>query len=235
MRGRYKMTIKGLQKLTLLDYPGTLAATVFLGGCSFRCPFCHNASLVLGRGSESVTEEELLSFLKRRQGVLEGVCITGGEPTVHKGLRELIIKIRELGYKIKLDTNGYQPEVLIELCESGLVDYVAMDIKAPRDNYQRVSGLFSLDISKIEGSVNYLINNFPAHEFRTTVVRELHTAEDIIEISRWLKGESRYYIQSFIDSGDILEGGLSAYPKDELEAMLLAVRENLPNAELRGI
>lgn len=229
------MTIKGLQKLTLLDYPGTLAATVFLGGCSFRCPFCHNASLVLGTCGESITEDELLSFLKRRQGMLEGVCITGGEPTIHKELPELITKIRELGYKIKLDTNGYQPEVLISLCEEGLVDYVAMDIKTSRENYGKVSGLSSLDISKIERSVDYLINNFPEHEFRTTVVRELHSTNDITRISRWLAGESRYYIQSFTDSGDILEGGLSAYSREELEAMLKAVRGNLPRAELRGI
>ncbi len=235
MRGRYKMTIKGLQKLTLLDYPGVLAATVFLGGCSFRCPFCHNASLVLGTGGEDIGEDELLSFLRKRIGILEGVCITGGEPTIHKELPGLLTKIRELGYKIKLDTNGYQPEVLISLCEGGLVDYVAMDIKSSRENYGKVGGLASLDISKIERSVNYLINNFPAHEFRTTVVRELHTAEDIILISKWLRGESRYYIQSFKDSGDILEGGLSAYSRDELEAMLKVVRENLPNAELRGI
>ena len=228
------MTIKGIQRLTLLDYPGKLAATVFLGGCSFRCPFCHNASLVNGKG-ESICEEELFSFLKLRRGVLEGVCITGGEPTIHKELRELIIKIRELGYKIKLDTNGYQPEVLIELSESGLVDYVAMDIKASRENYKKVSGLPSLDISKIERSVSYLKSSFPMHEFRTTVVRELHTTDDLLDISSWLEGESRYYIQSFIDSGDILEDGLSAYTRDELTGMLELVKKKLPNAELRGI
>lgn len=229
------MTIKGLQRLTLLDYPGTLAATVFLGGCSFRCPFCHNASLVLGTGGESITEDELLSFLKRRQGMLEGVCITGGEPTIHKGLRELIIKIRELGYRIKLDTNGYQPDVLISLCESGLVDYVAMDIKASKENYKRISGLSSLDISRIERSKDFLINKFPEHEFRTTVVRELHTIDDLRAISLWLGGCSRYYLQSFINSGDILESGLSAYSREELEEMLKAVKENVPNTELRGI
>lgn len=229
------MTIKGLQKLTLLDFPGRIAATVFLGGCSFRCPFCHNASLVLGRGGEDITEGELLAFLKKRQGVLEGVCITGGEPTLHKELPELLAKIRELGYKIKLDTNGYQPEALISLCERGLVDYVAMDIKASKDNYKRVSGIDSLDISKIERSVYYLINNFPAHEFRTTVVRELHTPSDIVEISKWLAGESRYFIQSFIDSGDILEDGLSAYSREELDAIFTEVKKNLPNAALRGI
>lgn len=229
------MIIKGLQKLTLLDFPGTLAATVFLGGCSFRCPFCHNASLVLGRGGEDISEDELLAFLKKRQGVLEGVCITGGEPTLHKELPKLIRKIRELGYKVKLDTNGYQPEALISLCDSGLVDYVAMDIKASKENYKRVSGIDSFDISKIERSIDYLINNFPAHEFRTTVVRELHTPSDIVAISEWLKGGSRYYIQSFIDSGDILEDGLSAYSREELDAIFAEVKINLPNASLRGI
>ena len=231
------MSIQGLQKLTLLDFPGQVACTVFLGGCNFRCPFCHNASLVLepGQGPE-ITQEELLAFLKKRQGVLDGVCVTGGEPLLWPALPELLQKIKALGYQVKLDTNGSRPELLRQLVQEGLVDYVAMDIKAGPQNYAHVAGVPGFDLTPIEQSVAFLKSGVVKHEFRTTVVAPLHTSRDFGEIGHWLQGEERYFLQGFVDSGALMQNvGLAAYTKEEMEEFLELVQKNIPHAALRGI
>lgn len=199
------MIIQGLQKLTVLDFPGQVACIVFTAGCSFRCPFCHNATLVKAEG-DNISEEEVLAYLKKRHGILDGVVITGGEPTIQKDLKEFIIKIKNLGYKVKLDTNGYHPEVLEDLLNDGLVDYVAMDIKNSKDKYAVTVGLQNIDILRIERSVELLKNCNIPYEFRTTTMEELHSEEDIKSIAEWLKGAKKYFLQSFKDSGDILCG-----------------------------
>ena len=228
------MKIKGLQKLTLLDYPGRLAATVFLGGCNMRCPFCHNASLVVRPDDTEITESELLAFLESRRGKLSGVCITGGEPTLNRELPSFIAKIRALGYAVKLDTNGTNPDMLEELVKNGLVDYVAMDIKTSIENYARVSGVPGIDISKIERSIDFLLSGAVPYEFRTTVVRELHTRADLEAVGRRIEGARAYFLQPFKDSGDIIEDGFSSYSEAEFSALLEAVKVYIPNAQIRG-
>lgn len=199
------MKIQGLQKLTVLDFPSQVACIVFTAGCSFRCPFCHNATLVNATGEE-ISEEEVLGYLKKRQGILDGVVITGGEPTIQKDLKEFIKKIKALGYKVKLDTNGYHPDVLEDLLSDGLLDYVAMDIKNSKSRYPVTVGLQNIDLSRIERSVELLKNGNAPYEFRTTTMEEFHTEKDFEEIGEWLKGAKKFFIQSFKDSGDILCG-----------------------------
>ena len=228
------MKIKGLQKLTLLDYPGRLAATVFLGGCNMRCPFCHNASLVVRPDNTEITEDELFAFLESRRGKLSGVCVTGGEPTLNRELPSFISKIRALGYSVKLDTNGTHPEMLESLIRDGLVDYVAMDIKTSIENYGRVSGIPDIDTSKIERSIDLLLSGTVPYEFRTTVVRELHTASDFEAIGRRIEGARAYFLQSFKDSGDLIEDGFSSYSEAEIQSLLDIVKVYIPNAQIRG-
>ena len=229
------MKIYGLERLTLLDYPGKMASTVFLGGCNFRCPFCHNASLITGKVPEEIPEEAFFAHLVRRRGILGGVCITGGEPTLHPELPEFISKIKALGYSVKLDTNGYRPDVLRALIESGLIDYVAMDIKNCSQRYAETVGLPDLDYGKIAESRDLLLSGVVPYEFRTTVVRELHTPSDLELLAREIEGAERYFIQCFTDSGDVLAAGLSAYSEAELKEMLRVVRKYVKNAELRGV
>lgn len=230
------MDIQGLQKVTLLDFPGRVACTVFLAGCNFRCPFCHNASLVThvdpGR---NIPEEEVISFLKKRRGVLDGVCITGGEPLLAAGLDRFIREIKDMGYEVKLDTNGSNTERLKTLAGAGMIDYVAMDIKNAPNKYASTIGIDGYDMSNIFRSVEYLMSGTVPFEFRTTVVREFHKREDFEEIGRWLKGAPRYYLQGFVDSGDLIQPGLRAYTKDIMEQALKIVRKYVPWAELRGI
>lgn len=228
------MIIKGLQKLTLLDYPGRLAATVFLGGCNFRCPFCHNASLVLGRGGENITEEELYAFLESRRGKLSGVCVTGGEPTLYSGLPTFINNIKSLGYSVKLDTNGTNPALLRSLVERGLIDYVAMDIKNSLELYPLTAGARGLDIAPIRESVAYLLSGAIDFEFRTTVVAGHHTSESMTEIGKWIAGAPRYFLQNFIDSGDLICPSSQGVDTKTLAEFLEAVRVYVPNAQIRG-
>jgi pyruvate formate lyase activating enzyme len=228
------MKIKGLQKLTLLDYPGRLAATIFLGGCNMRCPFCHNASLVVRPDATEITEEELFAFLESRRGKLSGVCVTGGEPTLNPELPSFISKIRALGYSVKLDTNGTNPDMLATLIDGGLVDYVAMDIKTSIENYGRVSGVPNIDTSKIERSIDLILRATIPYEFRTTVVRELHTAADFYSIGRRIEGARAYFLQSFKDSGDLIEDGFSSYSEAEISSLLDIVKVYIPNAQIRG-
>lgn len=231
------MIVSGLQKLTLLDYPGKVACTVFTGGCNFRCPFCHNASLVLPqRFSQELPEEEILAFLKKRCGMLDGVAVTGGEPLLHKDIGLFLRKVRDLGYKIKLDTNGSFPDRLEALIRDGLVDRVAMDVKNSPALYSVTAGIPALDIAPIEKSRNMLLSGAVEAEFRTTVVKGLHTRESLIETAKWIAGASEYYLQQFKDSGDILSSaGLSAFDREEMLSLAEAVRPYVPSVQIRGI
>lgn len=230
------MLISGLQKLTLLDYPGKVACTVFTGGCNFRCPFCHNASLVLPeRMAHDSSEEAVLAFLKKRQGILDGVAVTGGEPLLHKDIDLFLKKVKDLGYKIKLDTNGSFPDRLIELCKAGLVDRVAMDIKNSPALYEKTVGA-KVNMADIEHSKDFLLSGTVDYEFRTTTVKGLHTAESIKEAAKWIKGAKEYYLQQFKDSGDILDiECLGAFDEKEMELLRTAAAEFVPAAELRGV
>lgn len=230
------MIIKGLQKLTLLDFPGRVGCTIFTYGCNFRCPFCHNASLVLPekRDDTRISEEELFSFLEKRRGMLSGVCISGGEPTLMPDLYSFAKKIKDMGYAVKLDTNGYNPEVLRTLVNGGVIDYVAMDIKNSRESYARTVGIDGLDISKIERSADFLMSGNIPFEFRTTVVGELHTVEDFHLIGQWLGGEEKFFLQDFKDSGDLISDNLHGYDKKDLTYLLNVLKSYIPNAEIRG-
>ena len=230
------MKIYGLQKLTLLDYPGKTACTIFTGGCNFRCPFCHNALLVTDiDSSNTYTEEEILDFLAKRAGLLDGVCITGGEPLMHNDISEFIKKIKELGYKVKLDTNGTFPKKLAELLENRLVDYVAMDIKNSKDKYAKTAGAENINLSDIEKSINMLKSSDIDYEFRTTVVKELHTESDIEKIAEWIRGAKGYFLQNFEDSGNLIGGNLSAVEKQTLYNMKSKAEAFVQNTQIRGI
>lgn len=230
------MIISGLQKLTLLDYPEKIACTVFTGGCNFRCPFCHNGTLVKNpKEYDRIIEEDFFDFLSKRKGVLEGVCITGGEPTLQNDLPLFIKRIKDMGYLVKLDTNGYKPDVLISLVEEGLLDFVAMDIKNSKQKYAETVAVSDFDIKNIEKSAEYLLNGKIDYEFRTTVVKELHTPDDIISISKWISDAKNYYLQSFKDSGDILCGSFSAYDEKEMKSLLNLSLDYNKNTKLRGI
>lgn len=230
------MDIQGVQKVTLLDFPGRVACTVFLAGCNFRCPFCHNASLVTHVDPDrNIPREEVTAFLKKRRGVLDGVCITGGEPLLAPELGDLIREIKNMGYEVKLDTNGSNAERLKTLTASGMIDYVAMDIKNAPGKYGMTIGIDGYDMSNIFRSVEYLMSGKVPFEFRTTVVREFHKREDFEEIGRWLKGAPRYYLQGFVDSGDVIQPGLRAYTKEIMDQALEIVRKYIPQAELRGV
>ena len=228
------MLIKGLQKTTLLDFPQKVACTVFTGGCNFRCPFCHNASLVKLTDDERIDNDEFFSFLNKRVNILDGVCITGGEPLLQKDIFEFIQRIKSLGYAVKLDTNGAYPNELNSLISAGLIDYVAMDIKNSRSKYAKTCGV-SVNIDDIQKSIDLLSSSGIEYEFRTTVVRELHSTEDIIEIAEWISAAPKYFLQSFKDSGDILSGGLSSYSDSEMKEILEKALKLNPHIELRGI
>lgn len=231
------MIVSGLQKLTLLDYPGRVACTVFTGGCNFRCPFCHNAPLVLPECiAQDTTEDEVLAFLKRRVGILDGVAVTGGEPLLHRDIAALLEKIKALGYSVKLDTNGSFPDRLIELVRAGLVDRVAMDIKNSPELYARTAGLDRLDLAAIEKSRDFLLSGAVDYEFRTTAVKGLHTEESIARAAEWISGAKEYYLQQFKDSGAVLNiDGLGAFNEDEMHRLCLAAAVYVPAAQVRGV
>lgn len=225
--------IAGMQKMTLLDYPEKVACTVFLAGCNLRCPYCHNPGLVLSQHEENkISETELLDFLVSRQGKLDGVCITGGEPTLHSCLPDLIRHIRNLGFAVKLDSNGTDPEMLRLLLQEKLLDYVAMDIKNSPSRYIETCGADVME--KVMESTALLLNGKVDYEFRTTVCHPFHTPKEMKEIGRWLGGAEKYYIQPFVDSGNLLGGGVSALTEAELNALLEAVLPYIPAAKIRG-
>ena len=225
------MLIQGIQKLTLLDYPGQVACTLFTAGCNFRCPFCHNASLVTHVDlANTIPEAEVFAFLKKRQGVLDGVCITGGEPLLQQDIESFIGKVKELGYLVKLDTNGSNVTLLKRLVEEKLVD-----IKNAPNKYGMTIGIEGYHLENILQSVDFLLSGAVPYEFRTTVVREFHKREDFAAIGRWIKGAEKYYLQGFKDSGDLISQGLRGYTKDIMEQALEIVRRNVPGAKLRGV
>ena len=232
------MRVSGLQKLTLLDYPGRVACTVFTAGCNFRCPFCHNAPLVLPermQGDEDGSET-VLAFLKKRRGILDGVAITGGEPLLHRDMGDFLRKIKDLGYAVKLDTNGSFPQRLRELVEEGLVDRVAVDIKNAPDLYGKTIGVPGFDLGPVEETKNYLLSGAVEYEFRTTVVKGLHTEESLVEAAKWIAGAREYYLQQFKDSGDVIAiEGLSAFTGEEMHALADAVRPYVPSVQVRGV
>lgn len=229
------MVIQGLQKLTLLDYPGQVACTVFTAGCNFRCPFCHNASLVIDTyNNENIPEKEVFTFLEKRRGILDGVCVSGGEPLIQNGIEHFLKQVKELGYTVKLDTNGSFPEKLEKVVKEGLVDYVAMDIKNSRENYGRTVGIEDYDIRNVHRSVMFLLRNQVPYEFRTTVVREFHQRSDFESIAEWIRGAQSYYLQQFVDSGDLIRGGLHGYNRDIMEQALAIVKKTVVLAEIRG-
>jgi pyruvate formate lyase activating enzyme len=230
------MLISGLQKLTLLDYPGKVACTVFTGGCNFRCPFCHNSALVLPEQlSQDTDADAVLRFLKKRVGVLDGVAVTGGEPLLHPDIGDFLREVKALGFLVKLDTNGSFPDRLIALVEAGLVDRVAMDIKNAPALYAKTAGLERFDLGGVTRSKDFLLSGAVDYEFRTTVVRGLHTKESLLAAAEWIRGAKEYYLQQYKDSGAILDAdGLGAFDADEMHALADAVRDIVPGVQVRG-
>ena len=230
------MQICGFNRTTLLDFPEHVACTVFTGGCNFRCPFCQNGDLVLHGGSLPVLdEEEVFGVLRKRKGILTGVCVTGGEPTLQRDLDVFLSRVKELGYLVKLDSNGYRPEVLQSLCERGLVDYFAMDIKSSPENYARTAGVKELDMGLIRESVDFIRSCGLDYEFRTTVVRELHSSGDFLSIGEWLKGCKAYFLQSYVESEGVICKEFSSYSKEELEEFVMLLKPYIDNVSLRGV
>lgn len=216
------MKISGLQKMTLLDYPGKVACTVFLGGCNFRCPFCHNSELLGQNAPQFIMADELFAFLQKRQGLLEAVCISGGEPTLQPKLSEFISKIKELNFLVKLDTNGYRPDVLRQLLEDGLLDYVAMDVKNDLEHYPLTCGLNSMDINAIQESLSLLLQGKTEYELRTTVVEQLHNADSFKGITAMLQRLSpehkcqKYFLQPFVDRETVIYSNFTAPSEERL-------------------
>lgn len=238
------MKIHGLQKMTLLDFPEHVACTVFLGGCDLRCPYCHNYELATGKVPPVMEEEELLAFLAKRKGLLDGVAITGGEPCLHRDLPDFIARIRALGFAVKLDTNGTHPDMLREVLEKGLVDYVAMDVKNSPARYALTAGLTEKEtdensepafVSAVRESIRILMESGVDYEFRTTVVEELHREEDFEEIGALIKGAKRYFLQCFTDRDTVPYAGLSAPSKAKLEACAAIVRRYVGDVKIRGV
>ena len=251
------MKIHGLQKMTLLDFPEHVACTVFLGGCDLRCPFCHNYELADGSAQPVMDEEELFAFLEKRTGLLDGVAVTGGEPCLHRDLTDLLRRIRAMGYKTKLDTNGFHPEMLRRILEEGLADYIAMDIKNSPERYAGTAGVPGLDLAPVRESVRMLLDlrpekkknvaaaekqeacekaacSRPAYEFRTTVVKEFHRPEDFEEIGKWIAGADAYYLQCFTDRDSVPYGDLHTQEKEDIEEYLRIVGKYVPSAKIRG-
>ena len=229
------MNIHGFTKTTLLDFPGFVAATIFTGGCNFKCPFCHNFELVLTPDIYPKEDEnDILAFLKKRYGILKGVCISGGEPTLQPDLVSFLEKIKEIGYLIKLDTNGYKPDVIKELIDRNLIDYIAMDIKASKENYSKASGI-DIDIDIIQKSIDIISSSNIDYEFRTTIVKNLHTIDDFKAIADWLPSKSKYFLQSYKETTGIGNYNFESFDVATLNGFLDIVKKQIPNTSLRGI
>ena len=229
------MKIHGLQKMTLLDFPGRVACTVCLGGCDFRCPFCHNFELIDGTAQPIMDEDELLAFLRKRTGLLDGVAFTGGEPCLHRDLPELLGRIRALGFAAKLDTNGFHPDLLRQILAEGLVDYVAMDVKNSPAKYAATCGLPSLDLTPIRESIALLKSSGADYEFRTTVAAELHQEEDFEEIGQMIRGARRYFLQRFTDRDSVPFEGFHAPAKEDMLRYAEIARRYVADTSLRGV
>lgn len=229
------MLIKGFQKLTVLDYPGRTACTVFTGGCNFRCPFCHNALLVTEQDNVYFDENEIFEHLKRRKNVLDGVAVTGGEPLLQKDIERFLYEIKEMGYDVKLDTNGSFPEKLDGILQLGLVDYVAMDVKNCPEKYGLTIGVGNFDVSIIEKSMELLRSSGIEYEFRTTVTADFHTMDDIERLAQWIQGAPKYFLQNFENSGQLIDENCRGVSRNEMREMLEVVKKFVPDAELRGL
>ncbi|MEG1741437.1 MAG: anaerobic ribonucleoside-triphosphate reductase activating protein [Acetivibrio sp.] len=228
--------IGGIQKTSLLDYPDKVCCTIFTKSCNLRCPFCHNASLVLKtEETPLLSEQEIFTFLEKRKGILDGVCITGGEPLLQKEIGDFIYKIKSMGYLVKLDTNGTFPEKLKELVKENLIDYVAMDIKNAKQRYGETIGIPNFDISGIEKSVAFLMENEVAYEFRTTLVREFHTEKEIEEIGKWIRGAKKYFLQAFENSGMLINPNLHEIEPEKMKEFKKILLDCSTNVELRGV
>lgn len=229
------MIIGGMTNLTLLDYPEKVACVVFTVGCNFRCPFCHNNSLVCGNEGKQLSVVEVLRFLQKRSNILEGMCLTGGEPLLQNGVEEFLRAVKSLGYSVKIDTNGSFPERLKALVEAGLVDYVAMDVKNSKDRYMATAVCKAGDLNKIEQSIEYLKSGAVDYEFRTTVTGNLHDEQSIEETAKLLVGAKRYYLQMFVNSGDLIDPSTIGCDEETMRRYLEIAQKYIPNAELRGI
>ena len=229
------MIIHGLQKMTLLDFPGQVACTVFLGGCEFRCPFCHNADLLDMSAPGIMNDDELLEFLKKRKGLLDGVAFTGGEPLLRKDLPELLARVRDIGYKIKVDTNGDHPDLLKEIVQAGLADYIAMDVKNSPTRYAETIGWETFDTAPVDESIQFLLSGQVRYEFRTTVVKQFHDEASFEAIAQWIDGADRYELQGFVDRDTVPFAGLEACSREEMEHFADIVRPHVKTVELRGV
>ncbi len=229
------MKIHGLQKMTLLDFPGRVACTVFLGGCDFRCPFCHNFELVDGSAPAVMEVGELFAFLEKRRGLLDGVAITGGEPCLRPDLMDMMRRIKDMGYAVKLDTNGNHPDRLEAILAAGLADYVSMDIKNSPEKYAATVGLEAIDLAPVRASAKLLMAGGTDYEFRTTVVDELHAEADFEAIGRWIEGAARYFLQAFEDRESVPFAGLHAPSGEKLRRCADAARPYVPDTRLRGV
>ncbi|MBO7345484.1 MAG: anaerobic ribonucleoside-triphosphate reductase activating protein [Clostridia bacterium] len=229
------MLISGLEKMSLVDYDGFVSATIFTGGCNFRCGFCHNSPLVLGYKSLPIIDEnQVLDYLKKRKGLLDGVCISGGEPTLQKDLPAFIEKIKALGYSVKLDTNGTSPDLVKSLWENGLVDYFATDIKSDKKGYSNIIGIDGYDLSKVEKTVDYFLNNGVNYELRTTLIKEYHDNQVMKNIGEWIKGANKYFLQKYIDNENCIRSGYSEVSKEQAEEFKALLSPLIPNTYLRG-
>ncbi len=229
------MKIYGMEKLSLVDYDGYVASTVFTGGCNFKCGFCHNSALVLDYNKiESMAESEVLEYLTKRKGIIEGLCITGGEPTLNPDLPEFIEKAKAVGVKVKLDTNGTNPEMVKYLCESGLVDYFAMDIKNDKNSYGEIISVPNFNTEKVEKTIEYFLSGKADYEFRTTLIKEYHKLENVLEIARWIKGAKKYCFQKFKAGENCIQADLTEVPLEQVKAFVTAVTPFVKEVKIRG-
>lgn len=229
------MKLSGMQKLTLLDFPGKMACTLFTPGCNFFCPFCHNSSLVTDIDEHFIKAEEVLRFLSTRQGILEGVCITGGEPLLQKDIEDFMREIKDMDFLVKLDTNGSFPHKLEGIIEKGLVDYVAMDVKNSPELYAETIGKTAFDLSSVNESLELLKEGRVPYEFRTTVTKNFHNLKSLLEIADWISGCDSYYLQQFVNSGQLIDETITGYTDEELKALYREVKRKLPCTQLRGV
>lgn len=228
------MKVFGFEKLSMVDFPGHLCCTVFTGGCNFKCPFCQNSDLVKMQNLREINQDEIFSYLSKRKGVIDSLCISGGEPTIYPDLEQFIAKIKSLGFLVKLDTNGTNYEMLKRLIEKNLVDYVAMDIKNSLSAYGETAGTNFVDLENIKKSVELLKRNLVDYEFRTTLVKQFHSTSTITEMANWLDGAKRIFLQHFVDNGTCLQKGLNEVEKQDAEKFLDILKNHVNYIELRG-
>lgn len=229
------MVIQCIKKFSLLDYPGKVACTVYTAGCNFRCTYCYNSPLVINtHENKDIPLDDICQYLRNCKGLLDGVCLTGGEPMIQHGIEDFLSSVRELGYEVRLETNGSFPEKLRRIVSEGLVSYVALDIKNSRESYGKTVGIEGYDVGNVCKSVEYLLSGDVPYEFSTTVVLEFHQRSDFEAIGRWIAGAKRYYLQRFVNSDSVIRGGLHRYNESIMNQALEIVRENVPSARLRG-